>query len=61
MPGEIEDQPDEGPDGRVLPVTRQAELRMPGAVNGILEGRVVMVSPAVLNCSRRTAPSWTDD
>jgi len=55
MPGEIEDQPNERPDGRVFPVTRQAELRMPGTINGTLEGRVVMFSLALLNYSRRTA------
>ena len=61
MPGEIEDQPNELPDGRVFPVTRQAELRMPGTINSTLEGRVVMFSLALLNYSRRTAPLRTED
>ncbi len=55
MPGGIEDQPDERPDGRVLPVTRQAELRTPGIIDCVLEGRVVISSPS-LKCSRRAAP-----
>jgi len=36
---EIEDQPDERPDGRVWPVTRQTELRTPGAIACVLESR----------------------
>ena len=39
MPEGIEDQPDEQPDGRVLPVTRQTELRTPGAIACVLESR----------------------
>jgi hypothetical protein len=61
MPGEVGDQPNERPDGRVLPATRQAELRMPGTINGTLEGRVVVFSPALLNYSRRTASLRTED
>ena len=61
MPGEIEDQPDERLDGMVFPITRQAELRMPGTIDGALKGRVVMFSPALLNYSRRTAPLRTED
>lgn len=56
-----EDQPDERPDGRVFPVTRQAELRTPGTIDCAREGRVVISSPAPLKSSRRAAPLGTED
>ena len=40
----IEDQPDERPDGRVFPVTRQAELRMPGTIDCALEREALWTS-----------------
>ena len=46
MPGGIEEQPDERPDGMVLPVTRQAELRTPGAIACVLESRYVLTGTA---------------
>ena len=48
MPGGIEDQPDERPDGRVLPVTRQTELRTPGTIGCALESRYVLTGSAQL-------------
>jgi hypothetical protein len=48
MPGGIEDQPDERPDSRVFPVTRQAELRTPGAIAWVLDSRYVLTGTAQL-------------
>jgi len=48
MPGGIEDQPDEWPDDRVFPVTRQATLRTPGTIACAIESRYVLTGTAQL-------------
>jgi hypothetical protein len=48
MPEGIEDQSDERPGGRVWPVTRQTELRTPGAIACILESRYDLTGTAQL-------------
>jgi hypothetical protein len=46
IPGEVKDQPDEWPDGRVFG-HQQAELRTPGTSDCAVAERAVMSSPAL--------------
>ena len=48
MPERIEVQPEERPDGRVWPVTRQTELRTPGAIPCVLESLYDLTGTAQL-------------